>query len=183
MIDCVGPLSQLQSGSLYILTVMCASTRFPEAVPMRNITAKSVIRALTKCISTFGLPKMVTNFKSKLFKQILKMLGVEHVLSSPYHPESQGALERWHQTLKSMLRKYCIETGGNWDEGLPFVLFAAWEVVQKSLGFSPAKLVFGHTLCCPLAVLKGRFLPLEPSDETNILDAVSQFREQLYKVR
>ncbi|KAI2644500.1 hypothetical protein H4Q32_028512 [Labeo rohita] len=44
-----------------------------------------------------------------------------------YHPETQGALERWHQTLKSALRKYCIETGSEWDDGVPFVLFAVRE--------------------------------------------------------
>lgn len=68
----------------------------------------------------------------------------------PVHPESQGTLERWHQTLKSMLRKYCLETGKNSDEGIPFVLFVAQEAIQESLGFSPAELVFAHTPCGPL---------------------------------
>lgn len=106
---------------------MCASTRFPEAVPLCKIMASSVIRALTKFFSTFGLPRMVqtdqgTNVQSKLFKQVLQSFNMKHVVSSAYHPEPQGALKRWHQT---MLRKYCFETGKNWDEGDPFALFAA----------------------------------------------------------
>ena len=44
----------------------------------------------------------------------------------------------------SKLRKYCLETEGCWDEGVPYVVFAR-ETVQESLGFSPADLVFGHT--------------------------------------
>ena len=95
---------------------------------------------------TFGLPKVVysdqgTNFLSKLFKQVLKSLSITHRVASAYHPESQGALERWHQTLKSLLRKYCLDSEKDWDEGVPLILFAARETVQESLGFSPAELV------------------------------------------
>lgn len=136
-IDCVGPLPRTKTGQQYLLTIMCTSTRFPEAVPLRNITSTAVVKALTKFFSTFGIPHVIqsdqgTHFKSKLFKQVLQTLKVKHVVSSAYHPESQGALERWHQTLKCMLRKYCLETKKMWDEGIPFVLFAAREAVQES---------------------------------------------------
>lgn len=101
-------------------------------------------------------------------------------MSSPYHPESQGAVERFHQTLKSMLRKYCLETGNDWDEGVPLVLFAIQETVQESLGFSPAQLVFGHTVRGPLKVLKEKMLEVDSGLEMHILDYVSRFRECLH---
>lgn len=186
LIDCVGPLPRTKSGNQYILTIMCAATRFPEAVPLRKITANSVVRALTKFFSMFGLPKIIqsdqgTNFQSRVFKQVLRVLNVKHATSSAYHPESQGALERWHQTLKSMLRKYCLETAKSWDEGIPFVLFAAREAVQESLGFSPAELVFGHVPRGPLKSLKDRFLCTEMSPGTKVLEYVSRFRERLHR--
>ena len=117
-----------------MLMIMCMATRFPEAIPLRRITAPVVSKALIKFFTTFGLPKVVqsdqgTNFLSKLFKQVLKSLSITHRVSSAYHPESQGALERWHQTLKSMLRKYCLESEKDWEEGVPLVLFAARETV------------------------------------------------------
>ena len=61
-------------------------------------------------------------------------------MSSAYHPESQGALERWHQTLKAMLQKYCCETGLDWDEGLP--LYSLRNVMQNKsqLGSVPPNL-------------------------------------------
>ena len=185
IVDCVGPLPRTKSGNEYLLTIMCAATRFPEAIPMRKITASSVAKGLTKFFSTFGLPRTVqtdqgTNFQSKLFNQVLQTLNVQHAVSSAYHPESQGALERWHQTLKSMLRKYCIEKEKNWDEGVPFVLFAAREAVQESLGFSPAQLVFGHTPRGPLQVLQEKFLSTETASGTNVLEYVSKFRERLH---
>ncbi|XP_030216443.1 uncharacterized protein LOC115546817 [Gadus morhua] len=186
IVDCVGPLPRTKSGNQYLLTIMCAATRYPEAIPLRTITASSVVKALTKFFSTFGLPRVLqtdqgTNFLSNLFNQVLKTLNVHHAVSSAYHPESQGALERWHQTLKSMLRKYCLETEKGWDEGVPFVLFAAREAVQESLGFSPAELVFGHTLRGPLKSLQGAFLSQDSSPEKDVLDYVSRFRERLHQ--
>ncbi len=56
-----------------------------------------------------------------------KELGIEHRVSSPYHPESQRTLERFHQTLKTMIHVYCLQTGKDWVEGLPLLLIAARE--------------------------------------------------------
>ena len=111
MIDCVGPLTRSKSGSNYLLTVMCQSTRYPAAYPLRSITAISVVKALTQLISVFGIPKVTRApiFTSNLFSQVLKQLGVKHNLASAYHAQSQGALERFHQTLKSLLRSYCVK--------------------------------------------------------------------------
>lgn len=120
-----------------------------------------------------------TNFQSWLFQQILQTFNIQHALSSSYHPESQGALERWHQTLKSMLRKYSLETGKSWDEGVPFMLFAARDAVQESLRFSPAELVFGHTPRSPLKSLQETLLRYK-SGEENSLDFVHKFRERLH---
>ncbi len=116
---------------------------------------------------------------SRLFKQVLSQLNIKHVTSSAYHPESQGVLERFHQTLKSMFSKYCAESGKGWDEGLPLLLFAVRETVQESLGFSPADLVFGHTVRGPLKMLRENWLS-EQKSECNLLDYVSSFRERLY---
>ena len=48
IIDCVGPLPKTKSGNEYLLTIMCASTRFPEAIPLRNIKTKNIVKALVK---------------------------------------------------------------------------------------------------------------------------------------
>ena len=105
-------------------------------------------------------------------------LGIKQYRSSAYHPESQGALERFHQTLKNMIRSYCFDTEKDWDEGIHLLLFAVRESVQESLGFSPFQLVFGHSVRGPLKLLKEKFLS---NDETplNLLQYVSDFRNKL----
>ena len=56
IIDCVGPLPKTWSGNEYLLTIMCASTRFPEAIPLRNIKSKTIVKALVKFFTFIGLP-------------------------------------------------------------------------------------------------------------------------------
>uniref|UniRef100_A0A674MRA0 Integrase catalytic domain-containing protein n=1 Tax=Takifugu rubripes TaxID=31033 RepID=A0A674MRA0_TAKRU len=106
----------------YMLTIMCAATRFPEAIPLRNINAATVSKALIKFFTVFGLPKEIqsdqgSNFTSGLFQQVVYELGIKQITSSAYHPESQGSLERFHSTLKTMIRAYCFENEKDWDEG------------------------------------------------------------------
>ena len=183
IVDCVGPLPPSKSGCQYLLTVMCQATRYPAAYPLRSITAKAVIKALTQFMSVFGIPKVLqsdrgSNFTSKVFSQALKLLCIRHNMSSAYHPESQGALERFHQTLKSLLRSFCVEMSRDWEEGLPWLLLAAREVVQDSTGFSPNDLIFGHTVRGPLTVLKSECQSSEPPQ--SLLEYVNCFRHRLY---
>ncbi len=81
-----------------------------------------------------------------------------------------------------MLKTYCTESEKEWDEGLPLLLFSLRETVQESLGFSPAELVFGHTVRGPLKLLKENWLS-DVKSNCNILDYVSSFRERLHKAR
>ena len=72
VIDCVGPLPKTKDGNQYLLTMMCASTRFPEAIPLRDIKTPKVIKALIKFFTLVGLPKVIqldqgSNFMSSLF--------------------------------------------------------------------------------------------------------------------
>ena len=94
-------------------------------------------RATKLCCSTFKrIPERVraiitdqgTNFTSSLLKQVYSMLGIQRVKTSPYHPETDGLVERFNKTLKSMLRKFMNDSGSDWDQWLPFLLFAYREV-------------------------------------------------------
>ena len=92
-----------------------------------------------------------------IFQQVMYELGIHQSKSSVYHPESQEAIERFHQTLKNILKTYCNQTGKDWDEGVHLLLFAVRDSVQESLGFSPFELVFGHSVRGPLKLYKENF--------------------------
>lgn len=111
MIDCVGPLSRTRAGHKYILTMMCAATRFLEAIPLRNISSKKILDALINFFTRVGLPKFIqtdqgSKFMSKIFRQVTRQLGIQHLRSSAYHPVSGnvGAIPGYHQNNdKSLL--------------------------------------------------------------------------------
>ena len=169
-----------------MLTIMCVSTRFPEAIPLRSINAKNIVREFVKFFSCFGLPEVIqsdqgSNFTSNMFQKILKGLHVQQQFSSTYHPQSQGCVERFHQTLKNTLRKYCEEMGIDWDEAVPLSLFALRDSVQESTGFSPFELVYGHEVRGPLRMLKEKWLGSD--DPPNILRYVSDFKHRSLRAR
>ena len=117
---------------------------------------------------------------SGIFHQAMHGLGIKQYESSAYHPESQGALERFHQTLKTMIRSYCFDMEKEWDEGIHLLLFAVSESVQESLWFSTFELVFRHTVHGPLQLLKEKFLSHDESS-FNLLQYVSDFKNRLSK--
>lgn len=51
IVDCVGPLPRSKAGNEYLLTVMCQVTRYPAVYPLRSLTAKLVVKALTLAYS------------------------------------------------------------------------------------------------------------------------------------
>jgi hypothetical protein len=183
IIDCVGPLPKTQTGYSYLLTLMDEATRFPEAIPLRKINAQSVVAALLKFFTRMGLPRVIrsdqgSNFLSGIFQEVLHTLGVSHKTSSAYHPQSQGALERFHQTFKTMLRGYCYDHEKDWDKGIDFLLFAIREVPNESLGFSPFELIFGHEVRGPLHLFKEQLLG-ETIGDLHMLKYVSVFKTRL----
>ncbi|KAL0147780.1 hypothetical protein M9458_056923, partial [Cirrhinus mrigala] len=166
IIDCVGPLTPSKTGCTYLFTVMCQATRYPAAYALRAIT--TIMKCLSQFISVFGIPKIIqsdrgSNFTSKTFAAALRLLSVKHHLSSAYHAQSQGALERFHATLKSLL---------------PWLLLAARGVVQESTGFCPNDLVFGHKVRTSLSVLNTELD--QSKTPASLVDYVNGFRRKLF---
>ena len=118
--DIVGPLPRSRSGKCYILVVCDYATRYPEAVPLRSIDAEHVAEELVVLFSRVGVPKEIltdqgSNFTSQLLKEIYLLLHVQPIRTTPYHPLTDGLVEHFNKTLKSMLRKTAMEEGKDWD--------------------------------------------------------------------
>ena len=156
--DIVGPLPQSRSGKRYVLVVCDYATRYPEAVALRTIDAENIAEELVKMFARVGIPDEIltdqgSNFTSQLLTELYRMLHVHAIRTSPYHPQTDGLVERFNQTLKSMLRKAATKENKDWDKLLPYVLFAYREVPQTSTGFSPFELLYGRSVNGPLDIL------------------------------
>ena len=104
-------------------------------------------------------------------------------MSSAYRPQSQGCLERFHQTLKNMLKKYCIEYERDWDENIDWMLFAIRECSQQSTGYSPFELLFGRPIRGPLKMLKDKLLHPTPVPNLTVAKYIDNLRNKLTAVR
>ena len=110
-IDLVGPLPP-NKGCAYLLTMIDRFTRWPEAIPLRDISASTVADAfLLHWVAKYGVPETIvtdrgTQFESGLFNKLLVALGCKHQRTTSYHPQSNGLIERFHRTLKNSLRAF-----------------------------------------------------------------------------
>lgn len=150
-IDLIGQLSPSQ-GFTYCLTIVDRFTRWPDAIPLNDMTAETVARALvTHWFSRFGVPSHITTdqgsqFESELFRELAKLIGYHRSRTTSYHPQANGIIERWHRTLKTAIK--CHETS-NWVDALPLVLLGLRSTHKPDIDASPAELVYGQTLCLP----------------------------------
>ena len=102
---------------------------------------------------------------ARLMKEVYCLLGVKPIRTSPYHPQTDGLVERFNQTLKAMLRRMATE-GKDWKRLLPYSLFAYKEASQASTRFSPSELLYGRKVRGPLDVIKETWEVGEGSNES-----------------
>ncbi|KAL1277196.1 hypothetical protein QQF64_023869 [Cirrhinus molitorella] len=153
--DLVGLLPKSGRGHEHILVIVDYATRYPEAVPLRKAT-----------------PKAITN---ELF------LLSSRIRTSIYHPQTDGLVERFNQTLKQMLRRVAFKDKKDWDLLLPYVLFGIREVPQASTGFTPFELLFGRQPRGLLEVAKEAW-EQQPAAHRTVIEHVREMRERIDRV-
>ena len=173
----------LMKGNKYILTMMDFATLYPEAIPLRKIDATTVAEALCETFTRLGLPEEIlsdqgSNFTSNLMKKVMELLQIHHLKTSPYHPQADGMLERFHGTLKGMMRKSNI-ANKNWDEYLPYVCFAVRDSVHSATGFTPFQLLFERDVRGPLSLLRHQLTGQTAGCRT-VVDFVTNLKAKLH---
>ena len=159
-VDPVEPMSPpSESGYRDILTLVDYATRYPEAVPLKNIDMVSVAEALLDIYSRVGVPEEVLSdlgrqFVSYCIKEVSRLLSISQLITTPYHPMNNGLVERFNGTLKTMLRRLCAEKPKQGDRYVNSLLFAYRDVPQESTWFSPFEIVFGRTVRGPMRILR-----------------------------
>jgi transposase InsO family protein len=109
-VDLVGPLPPSAEGHQYIFTAIDRFTRWAEAYLLKAVTTADCVAALVSgWVARFGVPACITSdrgvqFVSSLWAALMSKLGVQHIMTTPYHRQSNGVIERLHRRLKDTLR-------------------------------------------------------------------------------
>jgi len=155
-IDLVGPFPRDRRGRQYILTCIDHLTGWAEAIPIASKKAETVQEAFfVNIVARYSIPKILITdnggeFVNEAFDDWLREFGVSHRLTSPYHPQSNGMVERFNGTLQKLLLKL---TGGQprkWSDYLADALYA-YRITSGPSGLSPYQAVFGQKPRLPRA--------------------------------
>ena len=160
-VDLVGPLPSI-GGYTHVFTVVDRSTRWPAAYPIKETSTRACIDSLVQWISGFGVPATVTSdrgsqFTSSAWSSFCKSLGIKHVMTTAYHPQSNGMVERMHRRLKAAL--VARRSSSSWPSELPWVLLGLRSVPLEQSAVSSAELVFGTPSTLPGQFLSSPELP------------------------
>ncbi|KHJ42377.1 integrase core domain protein [Trichuris suis] len=139
---------------------------------------------VTQFFAKFGPPDTIHSdqgrtFEASLMGNLFELFGIEKTRTTPYHPQSNGLVERFNRTLLDVLRALVSETPGNWDSALPFATMAYNTSVHEATGVTPYFALFGREVRLPVDIQYG--LP-KPRPE-HISAYIWQTRERMHKVQ
>ena len=152
-IDILGPLPETEQGNRYLLVAMDYFTKWPEVYPLPNQEATTVARALIG--ASFAVPLEIhsdqgRNFESKVFAEMCRLMRIYKTRTTPGYPQSDGMVERFNRMLLISLAMYTSNHQRDWEEYLPYVLFAYRSAVHESTGESPSKMMLGRDVRVPV---------------------------------
>ena len=84
-----------------------------------------------------------------MIHKLSELLGTVKTKTTPYHPRSDGLVERFNRTLLAMLAMFVSREHDNWDDLLAFMMLAYNTTVHTTTGFTPYRLVFGEECNLP----------------------------------
>ena len=158
-IDYVGPLPETERGNKYIIVAMDYLTKWPEAKALSTATAEDTVTFLyEEIICRHGCPQRIlsdrgTHFNNKMVTGLMEKFNIKHLLSTPYHPQTNGLVERFNRTLCEALAKLS-EYEDEWDLHISPVLFAYRTAQHSTTKVTPFLLTYGREAISPLTDIK-----------------------------
>lgn len=150
-IDYLGPFPETSQGNKYVLTITDFFTKWVVAIPLPNQTAQTTVHALHQnYVCLYGVPEHIlsdqgTHFVNHLMVGFRKLLGFHHIKSTPYRPQTNGAVERFNSTFERQLAKLTEKNIHDWDFYVQSVVFAYNTGRHASTKFSPFELLYGRS--------------------------------------
>lgn len=154
-------LERSSSGFENLLVMTDVFSKWTVAIPCKDQKAETVARALIKeWFFKYGAPIRILSdqgrdFESKIVARLCTMYGITKSRTTPYHPSSNGQVERFNSSLHGLMRTLAPEAKRRWPEHVAELVFAYNTTPHASTGFSPFYIMFGRDPRLPVDVLLG----------------------------
>ena len=174
-IDIVGPLPETEDGYKYLVTMMDKYSRYCMIQPIKNEDTMTIIRCIDQWYKMFGPPESILSdngkqFISKIYEHFQKSYQTKIKLITPYHPESNGQIERLHRWIKERLAllSYDLDLDwvesksgkhDNWTHYIPIIEYKYNTTINRMTSHCPFEIIYGFT---PRDPVKIPFDPAHP---------------------
>jgi hypothetical protein len=154
-IDFMGPFKN-SHGYEHILVMVDYVSKWVEAMPCHKASTEESIAMIKSMIfSRFGTPRILisdggTHFTGKNFKKCFSKLGIEHRVSTAYHPQTNGQAETSNRQLKSILNKTIEKGSKDWSKKLDGALWVYRTTFNTPIGMTPYQFVYGKACHLPV---------------------------------
>ena len=181
-IDLMGPLTRSADGNLYIVAVIDYFTKWLEIFPLKNAQTTTIAECLaTHVFTRHGLPEQIhtdqgPQFESELFQELCHTMHIHKTRTTPYHPQSDGLVERSNRTVQNILKAYVNTDQTDWDRHLPTTMLAYNTSTHSTTGYTPHYLLYGFEAFMPLHIMYPLPQPHQPKLLTQF---VSDFHNRL----
>ena len=174
--DFHGPIAPTTNrGNRYIIAITDVLSKFVITRAVRDCTSETAARFVKEdVICKYGTPRCIltdngTHFTSAMMNSLLKELGVTHLYSTPYHPQTNGQIERYNSTMDAKIAILSNEQKTDWDEQLPLVTFNYNTTIHATTKQIPFEMLFGR-------------LPVLPFDHQDEMVSLEQDAEHVDKL-
>ena len=184
-LDILGPLPISTMGNKYILVIGDYFSKWTEGYAIADQESPTVARVVVEeFVARFSVPRQIhsdqgRNFESLVFQEMCKLLGMDKTRTTPLHPQSDGMIERFNQTVEAMLSKFVAENQQDWDEHLAVLMMAYRSAVHEL----PGSLLVndGRSNDLPIDLLLGTPDPPEhqPEDQS---EYAAKLRDRIERV-
>ncbi|WVZ84538.1 hypothetical protein U9M48_031564 [Paspalum notatum var. saurae] len=155
--DFMGPFEN-SHGYEYIPVTVDYVSKWVEALPCKKVTTQESIEMIRNNIfPRYEVPRVIISdgglhFVGKEFTNYLEKMGIEHRISTAYHPQTNGQAETSNKQLKEILKKTIIKGGKNWSNKLSDALWAYRTAFKAPFRMMPYQLVYGKTCHFPVEI-------------------------------
>ncbi|KAJ8651355.1 hypothetical protein O0I10_013135 [Lichtheimia ornata] len=173
------------SGNNFMLVMVDVCTRFCILRAIPDKSADTLVRTMKQIFCDFGIPRVIqsdngTEFKNSLMKKLVNSLGINHRLTTPYHPRANATAERWVQSAVQVIKKKLEGASRDWDYHVPLTQLQLNMRISKRLQSSPFSLMYTRNVNAFRDYRKDTSTPATPMSYEELVNRLEHMQKVVF---